>query len=161
MNEHAPVAATAMDTTVDTPAPVGRKWVTFRLGSETFALEVLQLREVLRQVRIEDAPGADSAVVGLINLRGEVVTVLDGYAMLGAARPAEPASDPRVMVLDAGAEHLALMVDAVMDVLFVEDDAVEGCPPGQGPADTRRILGVLAREDQLIMLVDACSLYCP
>lgn len=141
------------------PAGPSRKWVTFRLGQETFALEVMQLREVLRDFELEAAPGSDSRVVGLTNIRGEVVTVLDARVMLGSACAAVESPDPRIMILDTGAERLGLLVDTVLDVVAFADADIEPCPRGQGPTDRTRVAGVIARSDDLIMLIDAAALF--
>lgn len=141
------------------PAGPSRKWVTFRLGRETFALEVMQLREVLRDFELEAAPGSDSRVVGLTNIRGEVVTVLDARVMLRSAGGDGESPDPRIMVLDTGAERLGLLVDAVVDVVAFADADIEPCPRGQGPSDRTRVAGVVALSDDLVMLIDAQALF--
>ena len=53
------------------------QWVTFRLGKETYGINVMQVQEVLRITNIAPVPGAPGYVIGIINLRGNVVTVID------------------------------------------------------------------------------------
>lgn len=68
------------------------RWVTFRLGDETYGINVMQVQEVLRMTEIAPVPGAPHYVLGIINLRGNVVTVLDTRARFGleARRPTTP-----------------------------------------------------------------------
>jgi purine-binding chemotaxis protein CheW len=58
-------------------ADVIRRWVTFRLDNELYGINVLQVQEVLRYTEIVPVPGAPEFVLGIINLRGNVVTVID------------------------------------------------------------------------------------
>ena len=53
------------------------QWVTYRLGEETYGINVMQVQEVLRYTEIAPVPGAPDYVLGIINLRGNVVTVID------------------------------------------------------------------------------------
>ena len=56
------------------------QWVTYRLGEETYGINVMQVQEVLRYTEIAPVPGAPDYVLGIINLRGNVVTVIDTRA---------------------------------------------------------------------------------
>ncbi len=58
------------------------QWVTFQLEEETYGINVMQVREVLRYTEIAPVPGAPDYVLGIINLRGNVVTVIDTRSRL-------------------------------------------------------------------------------
>ena len=62
------------------------QWVTFRLADETYGINVMQVQEVLRVSEIAPVPGAPHYVLGIINLRGNVVTVVDTRIRLGLKR---------------------------------------------------------------------------
>ncbi len=59
------------------------QWVTFQLEDETYGINVMQVREVLRYSEIAPVPGAPDYVIGIINLRGNVVTVIDTRSRFG------------------------------------------------------------------------------
>ena len=59
------------------------QWVTFQLEEETYGINVMQVREVLRYTEIAPVPGAPDYVLGIINLRGNVVTVIDTRSRFG------------------------------------------------------------------------------
>ena len=59
------------------------QWVTFKLDSETYGINVMQVQEVLRYSEIAPVPGAPDYVLGIINLRGNVVTVIDTRSRFG------------------------------------------------------------------------------
>ena len=87
------------------------QWVTFRLDNETYGINVMQVQEVLRYSEIAPVPGAPSYVLGIINLRGNVVTVIDTRQRFGRA-PAPVSDNTRIVIIEAdrqviGAKRLA------------------------------------------------------
>jgi len=62
------------------------QWVTFRLGEESYGVNVMQVQEVLRVSEIAPVPGAPGYVLGIINLRGNVVSVLDTRLRFGLTK---------------------------------------------------------------------------
>ena len=145
------------DPLAEVAPPPRRQWVVFGLGEERFALPVLNVREVLSEFEIELAPNAPSFVLGLVNLRGEIVTVVDGHARLDAPRPAEP-GEPRVVVVEAGNDVIGLRVDTVSEVINLYDSEV-GPPPAVGDGERARYIdGVVARSDGLVFLLDSVAL---
>lgn len=108
--------------------------VAFELGGERYAVEAAAVREVLRSPRPVRLPGAPPFVAGLVNLRGELVDVLDVRGFLGA--PAAAATDRRCLIVLGGARaELALQVDGVEGL--VELDPAGLAPPPDAPARTR------------------------
>lgn len=93
------------------------------VGGARCALPLDQVVEVLPAARIEPLPGAPTAVSGVLNLRGDVLPVLDGRRCLGLdATPLRPSD--RFVVLRVGEQRQALRVDAALDVAVVPDDEV-------------------------------------
>ncbi|MDR6354529.1 chemotaxis signal transduction protein [Pseudomonas psychrotolerans] len=72
------------------------QWVTFRLDNETYGINVMQVQEVLRYTEIAPVPGAPSYVLGIINLRGNVVTVIDTRQRFGLL-PTEVTDNTRIV----------------------------------------------------------------
>jgi purine-binding chemotaxis protein CheW len=107
---------------------------TFRAGSLLFGVEVARVQEVLRSLRIVRVPLAPPAVRGLINLRGQIITVLDLGRRLGLGDRASDAACSNVVVTT---EHgpVSLLVDEVGDVMDVSEDDFERPPATlRGPA---------------------------
>ena len=69
------------------------QWVTFHLDNEKYGIKVMQVQEVLRMTEIAPVPGAPDYVIGIINLRGNVVTVIDTRRRFGLM-DAEASDDP-------------------------------------------------------------------
>lgn len=76
------------------------QWVTFRLDNESYGINVMQVQEVLRYTEIAPVPGAPSYVLGIINLRGNVVTVIDTRQRFGLD-PAPVSDNTRIVIIEA------------------------------------------------------------
>lgn len=143
-------AEVAVDTSIS-------QWVTFCLGDETYGIDVLQVQEVLRISEISPVPGAPSFVLGIINLRGNVVTVLDGRHRFGLP-PKDSDDASRIIVVDAFDKVVGLVVDSVSEVAYVQKDQIE-LPPTVGTDDNSKFVsGVCNREGELLILVDLAKL---
>ena len=89
----------------------------FQLGDEQYAFELGLLQSVHPTRGITDVPGAPTPVVGILNVRGDVVTILDLATAFGTKRAAENTGDARVLLVDAPAGgRVGLLVDAVLGV---------------------------------------------
>jgi len=103
-----------------------RAWCTFRLDGLLYGVPVDRVQEVLRSAPMTPVPLAPRAVRGLINLRGEIVTVVDLRKPLQLP-DAEPASPTLVVVRD-GSSIMTLAVDAIEDVTWTREEDFEPCP---------------------------------
>ena len=95
------------------------QWLSFRLANEVYAINVMQVQEVLRVSEIVPVPGAPHYVLGIINLRGNVVTVVDTRLRLGLET--SEVTDSTRMVIIEGARHvIGNLVD--LNKLLTDDD---------------------------------------
>jgi len=148
-----------------------RRFCTFFLGDECYGIDILTVREINRQVQITPARGAPPAVRGLMNLRGQIVTVIDPAVRLGyAAR--ELKKTTRLVILKTNADLAALglsdlatndelaglWVDRVSDVITVSQDQIAPAPPDQSGKNDHLLAAVVQLKDQVIRLVDPSAL---
>ncbi|MFT4725261.1 MAG: purine-binding chemotaxis protein CheW, partial [Colwellia sp.] len=91
------------------------QWVTFKLDSETYGINVMQVQEVLRYSEIAPVPGAPTYVLGIINLRGNVVTVIDTRQRFGL-KPADISDNTRIVIIEAEKQVIGILVDSVAEV---------------------------------------------
>ena len=140
-------------------APEARKalarWLRLRCGAQTYALELLKIREVVLPAPLLPLRGAAPAVSGVMNLRGQVVPVIDlGLHFDGVAVEQTPAT--RVVVLEERNEVLGLQVTAVDDIVLIDDARVESARASRlAPVGDERIRGIARLGGQLVMLLDA------
>lgn len=129
------------------------QWVTFHLDDETYGINVLQVQEVLPMTEIAPVPGAPPFVMGIINLRGNVVTVIDTRMRFGLPTRA-PEQGERIMVIEAGDQVAGMLVDSVAEVIEVRQTEVDTAPSVGNDESARYIYGVVSRDNQLLILID-------
>ena len=134
-----------------------QQYLTFRLGSETFAVDVCQVREILDLVQITRVPQMPDYMLGVINLRGSVVPVVDLRRKFGlAARDTTRESCIIVLEVDFGGEVTVVgaLADAVQEVLELGADAVEPAPRLGMKLKTEFIRGMGKKDEQFLILLD-------
>ena len=129
------------------------QWVTFRLADETYGINVMQVQEVLRISEIAPVPGAPHYVLGIINLRGNVVTVIDTRIRLGLAT-SEVTDSTRIVIIETARHVVGILVDCVAEVVDVASSEVESAPNVGSDESANYIQGVASRENELLILVD-------
>jgi len=129
------------------------RWVTFRLADETYGINVMQVQEVLRMTEVAPVPGAPHYVMGIINLRGNVVTVLDTRKLLNLM-PGEITESSRIMVIESGKVTVGLLVDSVAEVMNISASQIDPAPNVGNDESSRYIHGVFSTEAQIVILID-------
>lgn len=125
-----------------------------RLGEVTFALPALAVREIVRAVAITPLPGAPAIVEGALNVRGELVPVIDVRGRLGLpARKLDP--DQFIVLVRAGSRTLAVRVDDVDDLVEADADSIARSDR-LSPA-LRGMAGLSARPDGVLVIHDPAA----
>lgn len=134
------------------------RWLRLRCGAQAYALELLKVQEVVLPVPLLPLRGTSPAMLGIMNLRGQVVPVMDLGIHLGSSAAGNDANT-RIVVLEENGETMGLRVSAVEDVANLTDSQIE-------PPDTARICqisndlfrGVARGGAQPMILLDATQL---
>jgi purine-binding chemotaxis protein CheW len=129
------------------------QWVTYKLEEETYGINVMQVQEVLRYTEIAPVPGAPAYVLGIINLRGNVVTVIDTRARFGLAS-AEVTDNSRIVIIEAEKQVIGILVDSVAEVVYLRSSEIDSAPNIGTEESAKFIQGVSNREGELLILVD-------
>jgi len=141
--------------------PVERvEYLTFRLGTEEYGVEIDRVREVMRSPPITEVPRAPPSVLGVITVRGEVVAVFDPRMRLGLPPSAE-AGTGRVVIVDDGGGPCGLLVDGVSSVVRLPRGSIEPCPQGIGGSSADCLAGIGRDQDRLFTLLDLGALLKP
>ena len=128
-------------------------YVTFSLADETYAIDVLQVQEVLKLTEIAPVPGVPDYILGIINLRGSVVTVIDARRRMSLPERA-PDDASRIVIIDVDKQNVGILVDAVAEVVQIPPEAVDPAPAVGNDQTSRFILGVSSTEEGLTILID-------
>ncbi|MFO8156169.1 MAG: chemotaxis protein CheW [Pseudomonadota bacterium] len=129
------------------------QWVTFHLEEEKYGVPVEQVKEVLRYTEITPVPGAPDYVLGIINLRGNVVTILDTRKRF-ALPDREPDEETRFVILEVADQTVGILVDSVSEVMRLRQNEIEHAPNVGNDESSKYIQGVASRESNLLILVD-------
>jgi purine-binding chemotaxis protein CheW len=129
------------------------QYVTFRLDDETYGINVMQIQEVLRYSEIAPVPGAPNYVLGIINLRGNVVTVIDTRTRFGLAQ-SDVSDQTRIVVLELEGQVVGVLVDSVAEVVYLKESEIETAPNVGNDESARFIQGVCNKNGELIILVE-------
>lgn len=129
------------------------RWVTFRLDREKYGVNVMQVQEVLRITEIAPVPGAPSYVLGIINLRGNVVTVVDTRKRFGL-EPREPDDSSRIVIIEVNSNVIGMLVDSVAEVVDLRKSEIETAPNVGTDETAKYIQGVASRDGELLIVVD-------
>ncbi len=127
--------------------------VTFRLQDESYGINVMQVQEVLRVSEIAPVPGAPMYVLGIINLRGNVVTVIDTRTRFGLPT-SEIDDSSRVVIIESDKQVVGILVDSVAEVVELRASEVDSAPNVGNEENSRYIQGVATRNEDLLIVVD-------
>jgi purine-binding chemotaxis protein CheW len=129
------------------------QYVTFRLDEETYGIDAMQIQEVLRYTEIAPVPGAPDYVLGIINLRGNVVTVIDTRRRFGLV-DAEITDASRIVVMESASQVMGMLVDSVAEVVYLKASEIETAPNVGNEESAKFIQGVCNKNGELIILVE-------
>jgi purine-binding chemotaxis protein CheW len=130
------------------------QWVTFKLENETYGINVLNVQEVQRYSEISPIPGAADFVLGMINLRGKVITVVDTRAKFGLSEYSID-DDSRILILESDQHVIGLLVDSVAEVNSIKGSEIDDAPNVGNTESSRFIQGVCNKNDTLLVLLDS------
>lgn len=137
-------------------------YLTFVLGREVFAVNVINVLEVLEQQQITPVPRAPEHILGIINFRGEILPVVNTRSKFKL-----PSQDDNyknyviVYILGEGEQRfsIAATADAVKDVIEVNPEEIKPVPEMGISYDTRYITGVIRRDEKFILLLNTEKLF--
>lgn len=146
--------------------PANRRFVTFVLDGSSFGVDILAVREVVAHAELTKVPGAPPFVRGLVNLRGQILTVVDLAVRLGLA-PRPRTRESRLVVLKTSGElgrvggelqtsddPTAILVDRVGDVVEPGPEGIRPPPPNLGGVAAQHLEGVLRTPDGVLGVLD-------
>jgi purine-binding chemotaxis protein CheW len=125
----------------DRRAAQRRGVLTFLVGSESYGVEILSIREIIKPREITEVPRAPRFLLGIITVRGLVMPVIDLRLRL-RLEAAPLGRQGRILVVLHRGERFGLMVDAVRDVVRFADSQIEPPPPSLAPTEAPFLAGI-------------------
>jgi len=132
--------------------------VLFKLGGEEFGVDINEVREIIKFENVTRIPNTASYILGAINLRGAIITVIDLAMKLGIA-PKSPDKNTRIIVMEIGSNTVGMVVDSATEVLRLKGDQVQPTPTiigskFQSNVNANFIDGIGTLKDRMIILLD-------
>ena len=134
------------------------QYLTFRLGNETYGLNILRVKEIRGWTPVTGIPQSPPHVLGILNLRGAVVPVIDLRRRFELASadftPVTVVIVLSLQVPKGGTRECGVVVDSVSDVVDLDPSAIRPAPALNGHSLANFILGVAESDDRMVMLMD-------
>lgn len=127
--------------------------ISFMIGKEEYGLEILTVKEVIRIREITRIPKAPVFVKGIINLRGDVIPIIDLREKFGLEIQ-EYTTMTRVIIVEVDGKSIGMVVDSVSQVIRIEKDQVEPPPPLIGGISAEYLRGVGKIGEKLIIMLN-------
>jgi len=150
----------ARDTADQAPAPGSApggdaqiELLGFMLSDEQYALDILEIKEIVRLLAITPVPRSPPWLKGIVTLRGVIVPIFDLRSRLGLAEM-EPGPDTRIVVVYRGEEFAGLIVDGITQVMRLPVETIEPPPQTIGQVEAEYLRGVVRFRDQLVILLN-------
>jgi len=126
---------------------------TFYVGEALCGMDILKVQEINKLIEMTRVPQAPEYVLGILNLRGEIVTIIDLGKKL-SLKSTEMSDKTRNIIVNSNGEHIGLMVEKISDVVQAEWEKVEAPPSNIGGVQGKYFTGVFKTEDRLIGILD-------
>jgi purine-binding chemotaxis protein CheW len=127
--------------------------ITFLVSGSLFGMETALVQEVVRLTTVTPVHHAAACVVGVMNLRGHISTVIDLSSRLGLGQ-VDLTGDKRIIIVEWSGERVGLVVDSMEDVLSVELDAIGPAPENVRGAQSHRMRGVFRSAERIVAMLD-------
>ncbi len=130
-----------------------RQWVSFVLGKQTYAIDVMRVQEVLRPMEITPVAGSPYPVLGIINIRGNIISVIDARRCLGLSTVAVT-DHSRIILVEYNDQVIGVMVDKIGEVLQLGQSQIESTPNLSSGEQSGNIQGLTTRGSDLVEIID-------
>ena len=127
--------------------------VVFRIGSDTYGVDIGCVREIITLRPITRVPGTSEFVEVVLNLRGHVIPVMNLWRRMGLP-PSDPSPETRIMVVEVGGHTLGFLVDAVTEVLHIGAHLITSSHALTRSVNAEFLRGVAKLDQRLIILLD-------
>jgi purine-binding chemotaxis protein CheW len=138
-------------------------YLTFALGEEKFAIPVDHVQEVVEFGQVTKVPNAPSYMLGIINLRGRVLPLMDTKLKLGLPST-EITAKSRIMVLDipTGDDknlHIGAVVDVAREVIEINDNQIQDAPEFENLKTSAPVTGIVNNHGDITMIMDITRVF--
>lgn len=126
---------------------------TFMVSGSLFGMDTSMVQEVVRYTTVTPVHHAAACVIGVMNLRGHISTVIDLSVRLGLGS-VDTSGERRIIIVEWGGERVGLVVDTMQDVLSIDAESIGPAPENVRSAQSHRMLGVFRHGERIVAMLD-------
>lgn len=134
-----------------------RELITFYVGDQDFCMDIMLIREIRGWTNVTSLPHAPTDVLGVMNLRGAVVPIVDLSRRLGFG-PCEPKERNVIIIANIGSQTIGFLVTAVSDIVSVLPKDIQPMPDAGGQHAGTLVEGIIVTEDRTLRALSADAL---
>lgn len=150
-------AQNGQDENVATPTAVARQFIAFALGDREFGVDIMAVREIRGWSGTTPIPNSSPAVLGVVNLRGTIVPVIDLRVCFGIERTDLTRTNV-VFIVRIGDRTFGLVVDAVSDILSVKETDIQPIREIEETSQESAVSQIIVLEGRLVGVIDLAKL---
>lgn len=132
--------------------------ITFYLGKALYGIDILKVQEINKLMNWTPVPDSEEYVLGILSLRGSIVTVLDLGKRLGTV-DTKQANSSRNIIVKSGNNSMGFLVDGIGDVVTVQPEQICDAPANVNGIQGKFFNGVLKTDGELIAILDVAELF--
>ncbi len=130
-----------------------QQFATFYVGNILLGVDIRQVQEINRQLSVTEVPHSPDYVRGVINLRGEVTTVVDLRTILGLPHE-DMGREGRNLIVNSQGESIGLLVDRISDILTLRSDQISPPPSNVDGVQGRFLSGVHTLDSEILVILN-------
>jgi purine-binding chemotaxis protein CheW len=132
------------------------QYLIFKIGDGDYGLDLIKAREIIKPPKITTVPNSKEYVMGVINLRGQIIPVIDLMKILGLEKELvmDNKDDKRIIVVNLGQTLVGLFVNKVTEVVRIDQEKIERVAETKRSINQEYIKGVCNLNNQLIVILN-------
>ncbi len=134
------------------------KYLVFQIGGETYGVPLLQVQEIRTYTPATRVPNAPDYVLGVMNLRGNIIAVIDARTRFGLP-PVPDEQETVVVVAQVQGKIFGLRLDSVSDVMDIPEDSIQPTPPIASEATQKFLSGVVQSDERVVILLNLDEIF--
>lgn len=133
------------------------EYLSLKVDGETYGIDVTTIMEVIRVPEIAPVAGSKSDVLGIINLRGKIITILDARKKFNV-NEADLSNESRIVIIQDDDNLIGLLVDGVIEVLKIAEEDIEQSPTISEKTASQMFDGIYSKNGQFVVIFNALKL---
>ena len=131
------------------------QYLIFKLGKESYALNIANVREVIEYIEPEKVPNSEKHILGMLSIRNEIIALMDSKVILNSETKINKETS-KIVIFEQSDSHIGIAVDSVSEVVEIEESEISPSPHLEmNDTSNSYVKGVVTKNDKLIIVIDS------